>query len=119
MGRVKRNCKPQLLNRSRNRGVHGSHLPWEATLLRIYHDYEELAASWGMIEGHGDEATAIDETRNRENVFQSGDLRPVGNSMNRSPTLIPVIHLNDNGLFSPATRGNLDLSYRGALMTTF
>jgi len=55
------------------------------------------------------EATAIDETRNRENEFQRGDLRPVGNSKNRSPTLIPVIQLDDNDFVVSGYEGEFGL----------
>jgi len=55
------------------------------------------------------EVTAINETRNRENVFQRGDLRPVGNSKNRFPTLIPVIQLDDNDFVFSDYEGEIGL----------
>jgi len=38
--------------------------------MRTKDDYEEIAASWEAIEGHGDEATASNGPRQSDKIFR-------------------------------------------------
>ncbi len=59
----------QLLKTSGHRGHHGSQVHWRDTLLRSYDVYEDIAASWELIDGHGDEATASKEPWQSDQIF--------------------------------------------------
>ncbi len=70
MGRSRGNCRRAVIKNASNRGCQGSQLPWSDTLISAYDDYKEIAASWEVIEGHGDEATASKGPRQADKIFR-------------------------------------------------